>query len=63
VAQAAMPAQLRAEVAQLRATVEELARWLGRASSQPPSADPSQTTQPCRAPSGRRPGGRLGHEG
>jgi transposase len=65
-AQAAMLAQLRAEVAQLRATVEELAQRLGRNScnsSQPPSADPPQTTRPRRAPSGRRPGGQPGHEG
>lgn len=66
VAQAAVLAQLRAEVAQLRATVEELAQRLGRNSrnsSQPPSADPPQTTRPSRASSGRRPGGQPGHEG
>lgn len=66
VAQAAALAQLRAEVAQLKATVEELARRLGRNSrnsSQPPSADPSQTTRPRRERSGRRPGGQPGHEG
>jgi transposase len=66
-AQAAMLAQLRAEVAQLKATVEELAQRLGRNSrnsSQPPSADPPQTsTRPRREPSGRRTGGQLGHEG
>ncbi|HEX9871519.1 MAG TPA: IS66 family transposase [Candidatus Tectomicrobia bacterium] len=66
-AQAAMLAQLRAEVAQLKATVEELAQRLGRNSrnsSQPPSADPPQTpARPCRKPSGRRPGGQPGHEG
>jgi transposase len=66
-AQAAMLAQLRAEVAQLKATVEELAQRLGRNSrnsSQPPSADPPQTpARPCRGPSGRRPGGQPGHEG
>jgi transposase len=67
VAQAAALAQLRAEVAQLKATVEELAQRLGRNSrnsSQPPSADPPQTTiRPRREPSGRRPGGQPGHEG
>ena len=66
-AQAAMLAQLRAEVAHLKATVEELAQRLGRNSrnsSQPPSADPPQTPpRPCCAPSGRRAGGQPGHEG
>jgi transposase len=66
-AQAEALAQLRAEIAQLKATVAELARRLGRNSrnsSQPPSADPPQTTQqPRRDPSGRRPGGQPGHEG
>ena len=66
-AQAAALAQLRAEVAQLKATVEELAQRLGRNSrnsSQPPSADPPQATKrPRREPSGRRPGGQPGHEG
>lgn len=66
-AQTAMLAQLRAEVAQLKATVEALAQRLGRHarhSSQPPSADPPQTpARPCRAPSGRRPGGQPGHAG
>jgi transposase len=66
-AQAARLAQLRAEVAQLKATVEELAQRLGRNSrnsSQPPSADPPQTpARPRRGPSGRRPGGQPGHEG
>jgi transposase len=66
VAQVAALAQLRAEVAQLKATVEELAQRLGRNSrnsSQPPSADPPQTTRPRRERSGRRPGGQPGHEG
>jgi transposase len=67
VAQAAALAQLRAEVAQLKATVEELAQRLGRNSrnsSQPPSADPPQMpTRPRRERSGRRPGGQPGHEG
>jgi transposase len=67
VAQAAALAQLRAEVARLQATVEDLAQRLGRNSrhsSQPPSADPPQmTTRPRRELSGRRPGGQLGHAG
>jgi transposase len=68
VAQAVTVAQLRAEMAQLRATVEELARRLGRTSrnsSQPPSADPPHAVskRPCREPSGRQPGGQPGHEG
>ena len=62
-----MLAQLRAEVAHLKATVEELAQRLGRNSrnsSQPPSADPPQTPpRPRCAPSGRRAGGQPGHEG
>jgi transposase len=65
--QAAMLAQLRAEVAQLKATIEELAQRLGRNSrnsSQPPSADPPQTLPRVRhEPSGRRAGGQPGHEG
>jgi transposase len=60
-------AQLRVEIAQLKATLAELVQRLGRNSrnsSQPPSADPPQTTQqPRRDPSGRRPGGQPGHEG
>jgi transposase len=67
VAQAAALAQLRAEVAQLKATVEELAQRLGRNSrnsSQPPSADPPQVMRRARRESsGRRPGGQPGHEG
>src|SRR6266511_3553978 len=68
VAQAAALTQLRAEVAQLRATVEDLARRLGRTSqhsSQPPSADPPQAVskRPRREPSGRQPGGQPGHDG
>ncbi|HEX9870007.1 MAG TPA: DUF6444 domain-containing protein, partial [Candidatus Tectomicrobia bacterium] len=61
-------AQLRGEVAQLKATVEELARRLARNSrnsSQPPSADPPQARgqRARREASGRRPGGQPGHEG
>jgi transposase len=66
-AQAAMLAELRAEVVQLKTAVEDLIRRLGRNSrnsSQPPSADPPQTpARPCREPSGRRPGGQPGHGG
>jgi transposase len=66
-AQAAMLAELRAEVAQLKATVEDWSQRLGRNSrnsSQAPSADPPQTpARPCRGPSGRRPGGQPGHGG
>src|SRR5882724_4476506 len=66
-AQATVLAQLRAEVAQLKATVEELTQRLRRNShnsSQPPSADPPQARiRSRRAPSGRRPGGQPGHEG
>jgi transposase len=65
--QAAALAQLRAEITQLKATVEELAQRLGRNShnsSQPPSADPPQTPKRSRRdPSGRRPGGQPGPEG
>jgi transposase len=67
VAQAAALGLLRAEVAQLKATVEELAQRLGqnsRNSSRPPSADPPQAMRhPRREPSRRRPGGQPGHEG
>jgi transposase len=66
-AQAAALAQLRAEITQLKATVEELAQRLGRNShnsSQPPSADsPQPPKRSRRDPSGRRPGGQPGHEG
>jgi transposase len=66
-AQAAALAQLRAEITQLKATSAELAQRLGRNShnsSQPPSADPPQTSKRSRRdPSGRRPGGQPGHEG
>jgi transposase len=67
VAQAAALAQLRAEVAQLKVTVEALAQRVGRNShhaSQPPSADPPHARRRSRRePSGRRPGGQPGHEG
>jgi transposase len=66
-AQAAALAQLRVEITQVKATVEELAQRLGRHShnsSQPPSADPPHTsTRSRRDPRGRRPGGQPGHEG
>ena len=66
-AQAVMLAELRAEVAQLKTTVEDLSQRLGRNSrnsSQPPSPDPPQTpARPCRGSSGRRPGGQPGHVG
>src|SRR5882724_1255058 len=66
-AQATVLAQLRAEVAQLKATVEELTQRLRRNShnsSQPPSADPPQARiRSRREASGRRPGGQPGHEG
>jgi transposase len=66
--QAAELAQLRGEVAQLKATVEELARRLARNSrnsSQPPSTEPpqAQSQRVRREASGRRPGGQPGHEG
>jgi transposase len=66
--QAAELAQLRGEVAQLKATVAEWARRLGRNSqnfSQPPSADPphARSQRVRREASGRRPGGQPGHAG
>jgi transposase len=66
--QAAELTQLRGEVAQLKATVEELARRLARNSrnsSQPPSTDPPQAQgqRVRREASGRRPDGQPGHEG
>ena len=65
-AQAAMLAQLRAEVAHLKATVEELAQRLGRNSATPPShprrSAPDAAPVVLR-PSGRRAGGQPGHEG
>ena len=66
--QAAELAQLRGEVAQLKATVEAWARRLARHSqhsSPPPSADPPQARSQWvrREASGRRPGGQPGHEG
>jgi transposase len=61
-------AQLRGEVAQLKATVEAWARrWARHAqnASQPPLADPPQarSQRVRREASGRRPGGPPGHEG
>jgi Family of unknown function (DUF6444)/GMC oxidoreductase len=66
--QAAELAHLRAEVAQLKATVDEWARRLGRTSrnsSPPPSADPPPARSPRarHEPRGRRPGGQPGHAG
>lgn len=66
--QAAELAQLRGEVAQLKATVEAWARRLARHSrnaSQPPSTDPppAQSQRVRREASGRRPGGPPGHAG
>ena len=67
VAQAAVLAQLRAEVAQLKATVEELAQRLGRNSQQLLPATLGRSTPGAetvrREASGRRPGGQPGHEG
>lgn len=66
-AQAAVLAQLRAQITQVKDPVEELAQRLGRHSyhsSQPPSADPPPTSKRSRRdPSGRRPGEQPGHEG
>jgi transposase len=57
---------LRAEVAQLRAKVQELQDRLNQNStnsSRPPSTDPPAVKRrPPRPPSGRRPGGQPGHE-
>src|SRR5882724_3520299 len=66
--QAAELAQLRGDVAQLKATIEEWARRLARNSrnsSQPPSTAPpqAQSQRVRREASGRRPGGQPGHEG
>ena len=66
--QAAERAYQRAEVAQFKATVDELARRLGRTSrnsSQPPSSDaPQARSQRARhEPRGRRSGGQPGHAG
>jgi transposase len=61
-------AVLEARVQRLEATVQHLTELLqqdSRTSSRPPSSDPPQAigTRPRRGPSGRRPGGQLGHEG
>ena len=56
-----------ARIAELKAQVRELLDRLGRNSSNsstPPSADPLGTPRPApRTPSGRKPGGQLGHKG
>ena len=59
---------LKAAIQQVEATVHQLRAQLqqnSRTSSRPPSSDPPQalSQRPRREPSGRRPGGQLGHEG
>jgi transposase len=59
---------LETAVQRLEAAVQHLTERLqqdSRTSSRPPSSDPPQATtkRPRREPSGRRPGGQLGHEG
>jgi transposase len=59
---------LKATSQQVEATVNRLREQLqqnSRTSSRPPSSDPPQAVdqRPRREPSGRRPGGQLGHEG
>jgi transposase len=59
---------LEARVAALEATVQQLREQLeqtSRTSSRPPSSDPPQALakRRRREPTGRRPGGQLGHEG
>jgi transposase len=59
---------LKATIQQVEATVSQLQERLqqnSRTSSRPPSSDPPQALgqRPRREPSGRRPGGQLGHEG
>ena len=59
---------LKAAIQQVEATVHQLREQLqqnSRTSSRPPSSDPPQalSQRPHREPSGRRPGGQLGHEG
>jgi transposase len=59
---------LKAAMQQVEATVDQLREQLqqnSRTSSRPPSSDPPQVLgqRPHREPSGRRPGGQLGHEG
>ena len=59
---------LKATIQQVEATVNRLREQLqqnSRTSSRPPSSDPPQAVdqRPRREPSGRRPGGQLGHEG
>jgi transposase len=59
---------LKAAMQQVEDTVHQLREQLqqnSRTSSRPPSSDPPQALgqRPHREPSGRRPGGQLGHEG
>jgi transposase len=59
---------LKAAIQQVEATVHQLREQLqqnSRTSSRPPSSDPPQALgqRPHREPSGRRPGGQLGHAG
>ena len=59
---------LKAAIQQVEATVYQLReprQQHSRTSSRPPSSDPPQAwgQRPRREPSGRRPGGQLGHEG
>jgi transposase len=59
---------LKAAMQQVEATVHQLREQLqqhSRTSSRPPSSDPPQALgqRPHREPSGRRPGGQVGHEG
>src|SRR4029453_2396990 len=59
---------LEARIATLETTVQHLTECLrqdSRTSSRPPSNDPPQTRGPRRrrTPSGRKPGGQLGHQG
>src|ERR1039457_804131 len=62
----ALVAELRAQVQLLTAQVAGLEAQLKRTSpspSQPPSADPPWFQRPPKPPTGRKPGGQLGHPG
>src|SRR5688572_30210329 len=57
---------LEARVAALEATVKDLLERLqhnSRTSSRPPSSDTPNRQRPRRTPSGRKPGGQVGHQG